>query len=308
MNALDKSQTHLDPNQLSYPGDYHTLLENPDSSAKATSQVGGWDKPPETYRTTSTSHRPPSSKDSKYSSSRNNNYDNNKPYNSQSTQHLNSFNLFDQSPESSVIKSESLNLNPLKLLSDANPGVEFTLEPSSNPSGSSNGADSYGSGSSISNTYESQYKDYPAWKAYPQSAHEVYGAQDSQTMSSTRQDTTYSQYPNPAAAYENGNVDQSTKLHQYNLAQDYIPRDRPVSDLSDSYSPHAGGRSLSTDLVPPSEAAAVFKRQAAEGGTRKTRQENTPMVEIDGLSLFKDILSNEKAHGTRNQLYKAMTS
>ncbi len=316
MNALDKSQTHLDPDSLSYPGDIHTMQD--DGSSVKNSQVGGWDKSPESYRTASTNLIPPpvnketnkpsgprrpnqhNQNHNRHNSNNNNrqNSNSNGGYKSQSHAPLNSFNLYDQAPDSSVIKSETLDINPLKLLSDANPGIEFTIESSSANDGG--GGDSFGSGSGSGSSgaqFSSQYKDYPAWNAYPQSAHDVYEGQDSGSSVTNAQ----SQYATlPSAAYENGNPDPGSS---YGQAQDYVPKDRPVSDLSDNYSPHGGG--LSTDLTPPSKSAGMYKRQATG---RKTRNEPTPLVELDGLSLFQDILKNEKAHGARSELYKALTS
>jgi len=308
MNSLDKTQSHLDPEQLSYPGDVHSLQDSPAGVGKET-QLGGWDKSPDTYRTTGLV--PPALKDSSSSSGNYHRGDLNGIRRNQSPQQQSatSFNQFyDQSDSASVIKADSLNMNPLKILSEANPGIEFTIESSSNGDGV---GETYKGGSA--NTYDSQYRDYPAWNNYQQNAHDVYGTaspdsegQYSQTVNNyakTPESQTHLKHLQETSKYENGNYDPATQLHTFGLSQDYVQQDRPLSDLSDNFNPHGGG-GLSTDLMPPSETAAMFKRQ----GSRPARQENTPLIELEGLSLFKDILRNERASAARSHLIRVLTN
>jgi hypothetical protein len=309
MNVVDGSQSHLDPNKLSYPGDYFSLQDTSTiMKSPKTSQLGGWDHPPETYRTSTTKLLPPLREEDSNKGRR--------PRPGQHNRHRerfdlrteesrpNSFNVFDSSPaDSTMVKSESL--SPVSLVGSPGSGapIEFSIE----SSGGGGGDDHY---QAQYNVGQEGTQDY--WQSHSQSNrpyqpnnYENDQSQNSYSSSSSPSDSEHAQsrnhdnYGSKPMDYENSAPDQYAHARK----EDYIPRERPVHDLSDHYNPMG---EINTGIAPPHDDSDTLFRREGHHGMRSTRQEKTPMVELEGLSLFKDVLRNANASGARKHLYSAL--
>ena len=226
MNSLDKSQSHLDPNKLSYPGDYYTqdgsATPGADSSPVRNSQIGGWDQAPETYRTPGTDMQPPAKPNRRP----------HKQSNPQRSQSLNSFNVYEDNADeaSSAVGSESA-LNPLKLLADANPGMEFSIESADLPDSEAHGS---------SNKNYNQHEDSTAF--YTQQLHNV---------DPIAQDSPWLSYPQPQSPYQDSGTaysEQSSVNRNDNVAFDQ-PQQSQQSHYQQYANPNQIGRASCRERV-----------------------------------------------------------